>query len=281
MKQALRSFLLAAGVGCLCAPSQAEPIHLYARQGKVEKVLGEIEKGVPIDLPATSHTSDEGVSALYIAAKFGKADVVKALLAAGADPTLLFRWGENAYYYGTPLHAAAGWGHEEIVEILIDAGADPARYNSFIGTPLHLARQRGHQGVVAKLLAAGAVERVEQPSVAHLIAGADPEAGRVTARGCGICHSTTAEPQENGMQGPSLWGVVGRPAASVPGYDYSDAMKASGVTWTYDELNSWLAAPYLFVPGTKMILTALEDQKVRVDLIAYLRTLSDDPVPLP
>ena len=83
------------------------------------------------------------------------------------------------------------------------------------------------------------------------------------------------------MVGPDLWGVVDRPRASVPGYDYSSAMKTKGGKWTYDELDKSLTNPGSYIPGTKMTFGGFDRPAERADVIAYLRTLSDNPPPLP
>jgi cytochrome c len=87
---------------------------------------------------------------------------------------------------------------------------------------------------------------------------------------CGICH--TAEEGKNKI-GPSLFGVVGREAAKVPNYTYSDAMKNSKKTWTPQELDTYIADPRQVVPGTKMIFAGLKKENERDDVIAYLETL--------
>jgi cytochrome c len=84
---------------------------------------------------------------------------------------------------------------------------------------------------------------------------------------CGACHVL------NGVgQGPSLVGVVGRKAASVPGFNYSDAMKASGLTWTAANLDRFVSGPTKLVPGTAM-RAVVPDPTERRDLIAYLSSL--------
>ncbi len=101
-------------------------------------------------------------------------------------------------------------------------------------------------------------------------ADGDVDAGKKVFAKCGICHSTV---QGENKIGPSLYGVVGRPAHSVPDYSYSDAMMHHDVTWTADELNAYLVDPRKSVPGTKMIFPGLKDETQRRDLIAYLETL--------
>jgi cytochrome c2 len=118
---------------------------------------------------------------------------------------------------------------------------------------------------------------------ATLVASADPKKGEALARRCSACHSF----EEGGPNkvGPHLWDVVNRPVASVPDFVYSDAMKAfsegGAKTWTYDELSAFLANPKAHVPGTKMAFPGLRKEDDRAAVIAYLRSLSQNPQPLP
>ena len=75
--------------------------------------------------------------------------------------------------------------------------------------------------------------------------------------------------------------MVGRKIASVAGFNYSAALKGMTGTWTFDELNKWLTDPRAMVPGTAMTFAGLANEKQRADIIAYLDTLSKNPVPLP
>jgi len=84
---------------------------------------------------------------------------------------------------------------------------------------------------------------------------------------CTMCHAPAG-----GGQGPSLKGVVGRKAGMLPGFSYSDALSASGLTWTAANLDRFLAGPQDFVPGTAMQVM-IADPAQRRDLIAYLATL--------
>ena len=94
---------------------------------------------------------------------------------------------------------------------------------------------------------------------------------KVFADRCAVCHA-----QKVGARslGPSLRGVVGRPAASLAGFPYSDALKKSGLTWTEDNLRAWIADPSHTVPGTLMPHVALSDPAEQLYVIAYLKTLS-------
>ena len=83
-------------------------------------------------------------------------------------------------------------------------------------------------------------------------------------------------------EAPPLWGVVGRKKASVEGYlSYSSALQEQTGTWTYEALNVFIAGPTRAVPGTEMDLPGLQDEKQRAEVVAYLRTLSNNPLPLP
>jgi cytochrome c len=98
----------------------------------------------------------------------------------------------------------------------------------------------------------------------------DPAAGQTLFVQCRVCHAV--EPDKAGI-GPTMHQVVGRKAASLPGYTYSGAMKGSGLTWTGEELYRFLEAPMAVVPGTKMAYAGLRDPQKRADVIAYLETL--------
>jgi cytochrome c len=119
----------------------------------------------------------------------------------------------------------------------------------------------------------------ETVQIATLLADADPKAGEDASRACHACH--TFGKGEAPAVGPNLWGVVGRPIASTE-YAYSDALKAkSGETWTFEALNDFIHNPRGYAPGTKMAYGGMKRDEQRADLLAYLRTLSDNPEPLP
>lgn len=87
---------------------------------------------------------------------------------------------------------------------------------------------------------------------------------------CAVCHS--AEPGKNGI-GPSLAGVYGTKAGEVPGYDFSDAMKNSGLVWNEATLDKYLANPQAMVPGTKMTFAGFKDEDKREAVIKYLKSI--------
>jgi cytochrome c len=112
-----------------------------------------------------------------------------------------------------------------------------------------------------------------------LLAKADAKKGAQDAKVCQTCHNF--EKGAGPKIGPPLWGVVGRPVASVPGFAYSDALKAVGGDWTYEKINKMITDPKTEAPGTKMTFPGESDAKKRADILAYLQTLSDSPVPFP
>jgi cytochrome c len=118
----------------------------------------------------------------------------------------------------------------------------------------------------------------EKP-IAVLLASASVEKGQSAAKQCQACHSF--EKGGPNRVGPNLYGIVDRPRASYPGFNYSAAMKAKSGQWTYDELNKFLANPRSYIPGTAMTFAGISNEQQRADVIDYLHTLADNPVPLP
>ena len=117
------------------------------------------------------------------------------------------------------------------------------------------------------------------PPIEQLLAKASVERGEAAAKVCATCH--TFNKDGNNLVGPHLWGVIGRPKASEPGFNYSPALKANGGEWTFAELNDFLTNPRAAVPGTAMTFAGISRPQQRADIIDYLRTLADNPVPLP
>lgn len=96
-----------------------------------------------------------------------------------------------------------------------------------------------------------------------------PEGEKLFKRVCAVCH--TAEPGVNKV-GPTLAGVVGRKAGTVEGYNYSPAIKDSGIEWTPENLSKFIENPKEFLPGNKMVYAGLKDEAKRTALIDYLKT---------
>lgn len=127
--------------------------------------------------------------------------------------------------------------------------------------------------------AAPAAKTEAAAPIATRLTSADLNKGKAESKICMTCH--TLDKNGPNKVGPNLWGVVDRPRASHPGFDYSAAMKAKGGKWTFEELDKFLTHPQGYIPGTKMTFTGFQNLNQRADIIAYLRTLSDNPVPLP
>lgn len=132
-------------------------------------------------------------------------------------------------------------------------------------------------GVVAEA-AAPAAAAPETP-LPELLAKADAAKGQADAKACEACHSFAKDGPVK--IGPPLYGVVGRPVASIAGFAYSDGLKALGGNWTYEELNKWITKPAALVAGTKMSYPGDSHENQRADILAYLQSLSDAPVPFP
>jgi cytochrome c len=135
--------------------------------------------------------------------------------------------------------------------------------------------------IAAKEAEGGAKEAAAAPSepIEKLLQTASVEKGEAAAKKCQACH--TFEKNGPNRVGPNLWGVVGDHKGEGRGFNFSAAMKAKGGTWTDDDLNQFLTNPKGFVPGTAMGFAGIPKDSERADVIAYLHTLADKPVPLP
>lgn len=119
----------------------------------------------------------------------------------------------------------------------------------------------------------------EQP-IENLLASASVEKGQATAKQCQACH--TFEKGGPNRVGPNLWNIVGdERGKDRGGFNFSAAMKAKGGKWTFDELNKFLTNPRGYIPGTAMTFAGLSREQQRADVIDFLHTLSDSPMPLP
>jgi cytochrome c len=112
-----------------------------------------------------------------------------------------------------------------------------------------------------------------------LIAAADPAAGERAVRACAACHTFDAGGANR--LGPNLHNIVGQDIASVEGFNYSPALQALEGVWDDEHLDAFLADPRDYAPGNRMAFAGVRDPAQRADIIAYLRSITDDPPPLP
>jgi cytochrome c len=122
----------------------------------------------------------------------------------------------------------------------------------------------------------GAAEAAEP--IANRLAKADPAKGEASFAKCAACHTIT-NGGANGV-GPNIWATVGKPHGHMPGFGYSDALKGVPGNWTFEALDTWLASPRKYAPGTKMTFAGLSDPQERANVIAYMNAQGSN-LPLP
>ena len=280
--------------------SHAAAIHDAAKKGDVAAITAALDAGAGVD------ESDGRATPLYLAVRGGHFAVAKLLMERGADvnaaPTpplgpalmpalakrridlikLLLHGGANPNSQRSreaAVHIAVRSGCLDCVKALVEAGADVNAKTKDGKTPLHLAKFKGQREVAEYLVSHGVVLPTPAP-ISMKLATADVEKGRTYfTRVCGGCHSI--EPQGGRKTGPNLWSVVGRDKASTSNMPYSAALLAWQGVWTYEDLNKFLLEPMLTTPGVYMEVPGVPDETERINVIAYLRTLSDKPIPLP
>ena len=117
---------------------------------------------------------------------------------------------------------------------------------------------------VSALLVAATAMTIPVPGAA----AGDPEAGEKVFRKCATCHEVKAPKNK---VGPNLVGIFGRPAGTVEGFKYSDAMKNSNVVWNEETISAYVKEPKVYVPGNRMIFPGLKKDEDVANLIAYLK----------
>jgi cytochrome c len=147
----------------------------------------------------------------------------------------------------------------------------------------HPPAKQGY-AVAIPLEAAGGAAPVELPiDWGTELPKADINAGKQVATKCQSCHNL--DQGGPNMTGPNLWGVVGRPPASHPGFAYSDGMKAFAAKqpiWDFEHINEFITGPQAYIDGTKMTFVGLKQRQDRINVIAYLHTLGSTlPIPAP
>ena len=125
--------------------------------------------------------------------------------------------------------------------------------------------------IAATLAGCGRAPGDDQTATADL---SPVEAGRRAFGPCAVCHSVKdpASGAAPRLVGPNLWGVVGRRAGGSDDFVYSKAMTASGVVWTDQTLDAYIAAPSDFIRGNRMAFAGIDDPDERAAIIAYLKS---------
>jgi cytochrome c len=259
---------LDAGAGVNESDGRATPLYLAVKGGHFAAAKLLIERGADVNAAPDPRLGP----ALMLALAKRRTDLINLLLDGGANPNSK-RSRENA------IHIAVNLGCLDCVKALVEAGADVNAKTKDGKTPLHLAKFKGQREVADYLMSHGVVLPTPAP-ISMKLAAADVEKGRTYfTHVCHGCHN--AEPQGGIKTGPNLWGVVGRDKASMANMRYSDTLLGLEGVWTYEDLNKYLLEPMLTTPGVYMEVPGVPDETERVNLIAYLRTLSDKPIPLP
>jgi cytochrome c len=124
----------------------------------------------------------------------------------------------------------------------------------------------------------GAAPAADAKPIETLLASANVQAGEAGAKKCATCHSF--ESGGPNKVGPNLHNIVGRPVGKHEGFSYSPAISGHGGNWDYKLLNCYLTDPKACIPGNKMAFAGLKKDSERVDVIAYLRSITENPPPL-
>ena len=167
----------------------------------------------------------------------------------------------------------------------VDLAAAQRSWPVGLGQPGDEAKVRGYMAHIEQaVLPAPATGIVAATATAPvdlgtLLASADPERGKGTAKLCASCH--TFDQGGANRVGPNLWGIVGRDIGGTGGFAYSPAVAGHPGAWTYEELDHWLASPARAIPGSKMAFNGVRNPKDRANLLAYLGTLGGARVPYP
>lgn len=147
----------------------------------------------------------------------------------------------------------------------------------------HHEEKRGYSIEVTEVEAGagGAAAPAGPADISALYATADKDAGAAYfGKKCAVCHNI--DKGAANKVGPHLYGVLGRKVAAVPDFSYSKAMQGhADRTWNWDEMNHFQWNPKKFVPGTIMAYAGTPKDQERANLIVYLNSMSDSPLPLP
>lgn len=155
------------------------------------------------------------------------------------------------------------------------------KFTGFLYAP-HTPEKPGFEVAVEEAGHGAVKEEAPKVDLAALMAAADVDKGQKVAKKCASCHTFT-EGGKNGA-GANLFEILGREIANKEGFKYSKAFfakKEEGFTWGYEELFEFIRKPKGYIKGTAMGFGGIKKDNQRADLIAYLRSLSDNPLALP
>jgi cytochrome c len=151
-------------------------------------------------------------------------------------------------------------------------------FSGILYKPAHVAKEGYHVEGVEEVAATGPAAVAEKP-IAFYLASANVTKGEAGFKKCQSCHNNV-KGGPNAI-GPNLWGVVGRPVGKHPGFQYSSQVAGHGGNWDWESISQWIKNPKTYIPGDKMAFAGLEDPQARADIIAYLNTQADSPLPVP
>ena len=248
----------------------ASPMHWAAMNGHAAIVELLAESGGELD----AQSSMLGAP-LHAAARFDRIDAIETLIAAGANPDVRDR---DEF---TPLMRAIAENRPAAVEALLAGGADINAVGNAPGglqigrgptIALQLSIRFERDDITEMLLSAGAGP-IPPEIPANLSEIGDASKGRELAyANCSGCHRIEeADPKTTGdiLQGPPLFGLIGRPVASIPEYNYSQNLIEYGGEWTPERLYPFALYPTLTVPGTRMNSSEPRTPEMIADITAY------------
>lgn len=143
----------------------------------------------------------------------------------------------------------------------------------------HELEEAAYKIEVPETVTGGGAAPEEVMDLGAMLRNADVSDGEAQSRKCQSCHTFDAGGAN--MTGPNLHGVVGHVSGTHAGFSYSSAMQEHAAAWTYEELNHFIENPRGYIPGTAMSFAGIRDDEDRVNLIAYLKSISPDAPPFP
>ena len=153
---------------------------------------------------------------------------------------------------------------------------DEATFSDFVSNPKKVVKgtKMSFAGIKKATQRADLIayfETLRSKGPKQVSAGNVEDGKRVATKHCVICHSF--EKGGKVVYGPNLFDIAGKSAGAIKGYEYSIAMKNSGLTWTDKNLVGFLANPEQFIKGTKARFPGLKSAKQIADILAYMKTL--------